>query len=173
MNQRQRNDLDNYSTGHYGEDQFKEYPEMTASIPTPYDAEIANTRGEYTRDLLMAKAEGYRAAKAEEDAERHRIDMLFQSLTPGGSEFVNDPERCVAWAKARMDNTWEALKKATLARNAVEAQSQALLEAARAALQVVHQLHPKQERIEIGVGLCTWRPCVELRAAIAAYKEKP
>lgn len=31
MNQRQRNDLDNHITGHYGEDQFREYPE-------PFDA---------------------------------------------------------------------------------------------------------------------------------------
>ena len=31
------------------------------------------------------------------------LDRLFQSLTPGGSEFVDNPENCVAWAKARMD----------------------------------------------------------------------
>lgn len=32
--------------------------------------------------------------------ERCRIlDMALQSLTPGGSEYVGDPERCVSYAK--------------------------------------------------------------------------
>jgi hypothetical protein len=29
-----------------------------------------------------------------------QLDMALQSLTPGGSEYVGDPERCVAFAKA-------------------------------------------------------------------------
>ena len=28
-----------------------------------------------------------------------RLDMALQSLTPGGSEYVGDPDRCVAHAK--------------------------------------------------------------------------
>lgn len=43
---------------------------MTANTETPYDAEIALTRGEHQRAWLMAKAEGYR--KALEDLESRK-----------------------------------------------------------------------------------------------------
>ena len=32
-----------------------------------------------------------------------KLDMALQSLTPGGSEYVGDPDRCVARAKDNLD----------------------------------------------------------------------
>lgn len=32
-----------------------------------------------------------------------KLDMALQSLTPGGSEYVGDPDRCVARAKENLD----------------------------------------------------------------------
>ena len=46
----------------------------------------------------------------------------------------------------------------------------ALLAAAREASQVIHQLHGQQFHINVGIGICEWKPCVALRAAIAAYE---
>jgi hypothetical protein len=37
-------------------------------------------------------------------------DKLLQSLTPGGSEFVNDPERCLAYIKRELFAGSEARK---------------------------------------------------------------
>lgn len=33
-----------------------------------------------------------------------RLDMALQSLTPGGSEYVGDPERCVARVREQMES---------------------------------------------------------------------
>ena len=52
--------------------------------------------------------------------ELERLDKLFQSLTPGGSEFVNDPERCVNWANDRIHEEFEITRKIVLERNAAE-----------------------------------------------------
>lgn len=38
-----------------------------------------------------------------------KLDMALQSLTPGGSEYVGDPERCVAHAKRQIDKGREVL----------------------------------------------------------------
>ena len=44
-----------------------------------------------------------------------KLDMALQSLTPGGSEYVGDPDRCVARAKEVRDQyrgLWqEAVRK--------------------------------------------------------------
>lgn len=33
-----------------------------------------------------------------------KLDMALQSLTPGGSEYVGDPDRCAATVRKRIDN---------------------------------------------------------------------
>lgn len=43
--------------------------------------------------------------------ETKRLDRLFQSLTPGGSEFVNDPERCIKFAKDVQTSQHNIIKK--------------------------------------------------------------
>lgn len=40
-----------------------------------------------------------------------RYKRALEGLTPGGSEFVDDPERCAAHARARQDSLWEQVKK--------------------------------------------------------------
>ena len=47
---------------------------------TPYQEEIANTRGEYTRALLMAKAEGYRIGLGDAVALRESHKRLMEAL---------------------------------------------------------------------------------------------
>ena len=46
-----------------------------------------------------------------------KLDMALQSLTPGGSEYVGDPERCVARARENLETyrqLWrEAVSKLT------------------------------------------------------------
>ena len=40
------------------------------------------------------------------------LDMALQSLTPGGSEYVGNPERCAAHAKERMRSLQSSLIEA-------------------------------------------------------------
>ena len=47
----------------------------------------------------------------EAQAEIGRYDLALQSLTPGGSEFVNDPERCVQFVKDIRHANFEMIKK--------------------------------------------------------------
>ena len=37
-----------------------------------------------------------------------KLDMALQSLTPGGSEYVGDPDRCVAFARDQINKGREA-----------------------------------------------------------------
>ena len=57
-------------------------------------------------------AEGFRAGQ--ESAERRAValDRALQSLTPGGSEFVHDPDRCVAFVQEARASEMLALKAA-------------------------------------------------------------
>lgn len=43
------------------------------------------------------------AASVELLAQVRKLDMALQSLTPGGSEYVGDPDRCVAHVKRSRD----------------------------------------------------------------------
>ena len=47
-----------------------------------------------------------------------------------------------------------------------------MLASSKEALQALHQLHPQQERIPVGVGICEWAPCRQLREAIAIAEGK-
>lgn len=40
-----------------------------------------------------------------------RLDIALQSLTPGGSEYVGDPDRCVAFAKEQIQKGRDARLK--------------------------------------------------------------
>jgi len=55
-------------------------------------------------------------------AEVAKQDLLFQSLTPGGSEYVGDPERCVAYAKDVIRSRYECI--VTLAKRAKKAEAE-------------------------------------------------
>lgn len=47
-----------------------------------------------------------------------KLDMALQSLTPGGSEYVGDPDRCVATAKAVRENYRRMWREAVEMRDA-------------------------------------------------------
>lgn len=49
----------------------------------------------------------------------------LESLTPGGSEFSNDPDRCIAWVKDRLETVAKQVRK----RQQAEADNAALVEA--------------------------------------------
>lgn len=40
-----------------------------------------------------------------------RYKRELENLTPGGSEFVNDPEYCARYVKNRIDSLWENTKR--------------------------------------------------------------
>lgn len=46
-----------------------------------------------------------------------KLDMALQSLTPGGSEYVADPDRCVAYARKLITLGQEARLELALVRN--------------------------------------------------------
>lgn len=51
-----------------------------------------------------------------------RYDLALQSLTPGGSEYVGDPERCVQFVKDTRQMQHETIVKAVKERKAAEAE---------------------------------------------------
>ena len=64
------------------------------------------------------------------EEERDMRDRALQALTPGGSEYVNDPPRCVEYVRQRSHNQHEITKSFKRERDEAEAQ----LADARAAL---------------------------------------
>ena len=58
----------------------------------------------------------------EANAKLTRLDRLFQSLTPGGSEYVNDPERCVAFVKTVREQHMYLISKFKKEADALRAQ---------------------------------------------------
>jgi hypothetical protein len=46
-----------------------------------------------------------------QEAETRRYDNALQSLTPGGSEFISDPDRCVAFVQQMRSADFETLKR--------------------------------------------------------------
>lgn len=55
-----------------------------------------------------------------------RAMRALESLTPGGSEYFNDPDRCVAFVKQARDVLFEAMKNAIRRRKALEARCEQL-----------------------------------------------
>ena len=70
----------------------------------------------YSRDARSAIKNGQWQEACYLLLERCRkLDMALQSLTPGGSEYVGDPDRCVAYAKEQIDKGRKA--RLTMASN--------------------------------------------------------
>ena len=59
------------------------------------------------------------------EAEVARLLCHLESLTPGGSEFHNDPARCVAWVRERLSGVIKQVQK----RKTAEAENVRLREA--------------------------------------------
>ena len=54
------------------------------------------------------------------EEENRQLKEYLESLTPRGSEFHNDPERCVAWVRERLSGVVEQVKKRKVAETEVE-----------------------------------------------------
>jgi hypothetical protein len=91
----------------------------TTKRPEDFLAIAANLRGE--KQVSRAQAFEWLVAKVRE------YDLALQSLTPGGSEFVSDPDRCVEFVKQVRQADFGIIKrdKATLVRlrSALEAEA--------------------------------------------------
>jgi len=61
-------------------------------------------------------------------AEIERLNRLLESLTPGGSEFHDNPEYCVEWAKSRLESNWRIAKKAIIRSRELEGEVKRLRE---------------------------------------------
>jgi hypothetical protein len=95
---------------------------------------------EWDKERAELKA---RAEKAE--AELLRYDLAIQSLTPGGSEFVHDPERCVETMLGLRRGEHDALIRA----KAANADLALRLEQMRGALNEAYQLiYPLTQDVE-------------------------
>jgi len=57
------------------------------------------------RDALAASVQGWTDTALELLADRSRFRSAIVSLTPGGSEFYDNPERCAEWVQERLSTT--------------------------------------------------------------------
>ena len=73
-----------------------------------------------------------------------RAMRLLENLTPGGSEYFEDPERCAQWVETRLSEAHRITVKAVIDRN--EAQTQLAAETARADALAL-EIHEQRGRI--------------------------
>lgn len=101
-----------------------------------------------------------------------RLLRMLESLTPGGSEYHNDPERCVEYMRARLKG---AVQQA-LRRKAAEAECDALREALRWLLHLHHGISKGGVDQETGarypVTDAEWHDALEAARA-ALERDKP
>ena len=80
-------------------------------------------------DITRQKVEAYHKANPVTSSRvcelcsprEYRAMRALESLTPNGSEFVNDPEACVAFVRDRMDSIIKVAKERNKANGAVMA----------------------------------------------------
>ncbi len=91
------------------EEMVKRLEEALQKAEEKYSNCLTEKESQIEQAVFMQRS---RAEKAEERA--NTFDLALQSLTPGGSEFVNDPERCVDFVqgtRASQMNFMRAQKK--------------------------------------------------------------
>ena len=96
------------------------------------------------------------------DAEVRRYDLALQSLTPGGSEFVRDPERCVEFVRQARDEEHKALMAAKAKVKRMREAGDKLRDALNTIsdeMDVNFEAHP------------SWPWCVKADVALFAWKE--
>lgn len=106
---------------------------LRASLPAPApqgaeteltdDARIRMLRDQVRAIGRAAEREGdaLRAKVETLEAAHRKVDLALQSLTPGGSEYVNDHERCVEYVRDTLEQKHRILVEAIRARKAAEA----------------------------------------------------
>lgn len=83
-------------------------------------AELAEAK--MSRDVAREKADTL-------ERERDEARRAIESLTPNGSEFVNDPKACVEYVKQNRHHLWESIKRFKYRSDALERRNAALVEA--------------------------------------------
>lgn len=77
-------------------------------------------RAESARSLSKAEALDEALSKVEKlEEELKKYRLALEGLTPGGSEFHKDPERCVAYVRDRFDSGHQAKKDCVRLRRAL------------------------------------------------------
>ena len=103
------------------------------------------------------------------------LEALLYSLTPGGSEFVGDPERCAAFAAGHGKRAVEAIRKRNEAVACVrELEAQAALDAKvrnAAAGVEANAILEDDDGPEYVVYAVPWHIIESLRAALAAREK--
>ena len=59
----------------------------------------------------------------------NKAQKLLESLTPGGSEFFDDPEYCVKYVKEYEESLWRSIKNLVVQKNKLIKENLELLEA--------------------------------------------
>ncbi len=87
-----------------------------ATAPALTRAELDRRRKlvDASKSYILGPAEWY----LDLDAAYRELDIALQSLTPGGSEFVNDPAACAAHVRKQRESQHETIKKFKLERDA-------------------------------------------------------
>jgi hypothetical protein len=86
---------------------------MDALFPKGWEEEDAENIGSIV--------EGVCETMANDIQEIERLNALFESLTPGGSEFHDSPDNCVAFVTERLKTNVELVKKNKKMREVLEA----------------------------------------------------
>ena len=108
MNKQDRNDLDNYITGHYGEDQMSPCEETEI---------LLDRRDKQLKRVIYSAREWRRATDirgeiiSRLDAESLRMVRAIEDMTPGGSEFYCDFDRCLAFVQQKIESLQEIAKR--------------------------------------------------------------
>lgn len=102
--------------------------------------------------------------------EVERWALALQSLTPGGSEYANDPTRCVRFVRETRTTQHEAIKKSKGDADALRAQ---LGEVRMMLREVAERLHEVDEHWQLAsheegeqFDTCGQRACVKVRAVL-------
>ena len=108
MNKQDRNDLDNYITGHYGEDQMSPCEETEI---------LLDRREKQLKRVIHSAREWRKIADIRDeiidilDAENLRMVRALEDMTPGGSEFYWDFDRCLEFVQQKMESLQEIAKR--------------------------------------------------------------
>jgi hypothetical protein len=84
-------------------------------------------------NVLLAKAADSLTAELQKENDKlaaglRKWELALQSLTPGGSEYVGDPERCVAHVRRSTESRWEFTKKTKIERDELQKENARLKE---------------------------------------------
>lgn len=85
----------------------------------------------------------------------------LESLTPGGSEFSNDPDRCIAWVKDRLETVAKQARK----RQQAEADNAALVEifSAEGVAYALHTAYTNPSRFGYDTPSDEWEELIRAR----------